>query len=43
MADRIKQMRLGLYERLLILGTPGSWEHIINQIGMFSYTGLNGK
>ena len=43
MADRIKQMRAGLYERLLRLGTPGNWEHIVNQIGMFSYTGLNGK
>ena len=21
--------------------TPGSWEHITNQIGMFSYTGLS--
>ncbi|XP_012284106.1 probable aspartate aminotransferase, cytoplasmic [Orussus abietinus] len=41
MAERIKGMRAGLYERLLKLGTPGTWEHIINQIGMFSYTGLN--
>ncbi|XP_033214547.1 aspartate aminotransferase, cytoplasmic [Belonocnema kinseyi] len=41
MSDRIKTMRSGLYERLLKLGTPGSWEHIVNQIGMFSYTGLN--
>lgn len=41
MSDRIKQMRSGLYERLLRLGTPGTWEHIVNQIGMFSYTGLN--
>ncbi|XP_046422966.1 aspartate aminotransferase, cytoplasmic [Neodiprion fabricii] len=41
MSGRIKDMRKGLYERLQRLGTPGTWEHIIKQIGMFSYTGLN--
>ncbi|CAK9824399.1 Aspartate aminotransferase, cytoplasmic [Anthophora retusa] len=40
MSNRIKQMRTSLYERLIQLGTPGSWEHITTQIGMFSYTGL---
>ncbi|XP_031842692.1 glutamate oxaloacetate transaminase 1 [Nomia melanderi] len=40
MSGRIKEMRQSLYERLVRLGTPGSWEHITNQIGMFSYTGL---
>lgn len=24
-----------------VLGTPGNWEHIIKQIGMFTFTGLN--
>lgn len=43
MSGRIKEMRAGLYERLQRLGTPGTWEHITKQIGMFSYTGLNGK
>jgi aspartate aminotransferase len=43
MADRIKRMRSGLKDRLLQLGTPGTWEHITEQIGMFSYTGLNEK
>jgi aspartate aminotransferase len=43
MSGRIKKMREGLYERLLKLKTPGNWEHIINQIGMFSYTGLLGN
>lgn len=43
MSGRIKEMRTSLYERLVQLGTPGSWEHIIQQIGMFSYTGLSGK
>ena len=40
MSGRIKEMRKCLYERLIRLGTPGSWEHITKQIGMFSYTGL---
>jgi len=43
MSDRIKRMRTGLKDRLLQLGTPGTWEHITDQIGMFSYTGLNEK
>ena len=43
MSGRIKEMRKGLHERLLKLKTPGSWVHIVNQIGMFSYTGLNGN
>lgn len=43
MSGRIKEMRKALYEKLLKLQTPGKWEHIINQIGMFSYTGLSGK
>lgn len=42
MSSRIKQMRVGLHHRLLELGTPGTWDHIIQQIGMFSYTGLIG-
>merc|ERR1712123_314311 len=41
MADRIINMRKGLRERLEQLGTPGSWNHITDQIGMFSYTGLS--
>ncbi|XP_012061114.1 PREDICTED: LOW QUALITY PROTEIN: probable aspartate aminotransferase, cytoplasmic [Atta cephalotes] len=43
MSRRIKQMRIGLYHRLLKLDTPGTWDHIIQQIGMFSYTGLTEK
>jgi len=41
MADRIINMRKGLRERLEKLGTPGNWNHITDQIGMFSYTGLS--
>ncbi|XP_020284658.1 probable aspartate aminotransferase, cytoplasmic [Pseudomyrmex gracilis] len=40
MSSRIRDMRQGLRERLLKLGTPGTWDHITQQIGMFSYTGL---
>jgi len=41
MSDRIKRMRQELYNAIKNNGTPGTWEHIINQIGMFSYTGLS--
>lgn len=40
MAGRIIDMRKALYTRLTELETPGTWEHIVTQIGMFSYTGL---
>ena len=40
MADRVIAMRKGLRERLENLGTPGTWNHITDQIGMFSYTGF---
>jgi len=40
MADRIMSMRTALRERLETLKTPGKWDHITAQIGMFSYTGL---
>jgi len=41
MANRIIDMRAGLRERIEKLGTPGTWNHITDQIGMFSYTGLS--
>ncbi|KAF7284028.1 glutamate oxaloacetate transaminase 1 [Rhynchophorus ferrugineus] len=41
MSSRIIEMRKRLREELERLGTPGSWNHITDQIGMFSYTGLN--
>ncbi|KAL7752265.1 ribosomal RNA processing protein [Sorochytrium milnesiophthora] len=41
MSSRIKLMRQMLFDALQALGTPGSWNHILDQIGMFSYTGLN--
>merc|ERR1711909_120650 len=41
MAGRIIAMRKGLRDKLEALGTPGTWNHITDQIGMFSFTGLN--
>jgi aspartate aminotransferase len=38
---RIARMRSLLRDALVARGTPGSWEHITRQIGMFSYTGLD--
>nr|CAD7464091.1 unnamed protein product [Timema tahoe] len=43
MAKRVKKVRYELQERLESLGTPGNWNHITQQIGMFSYTGLTPK
>ncbi|KAL1930692.1 hypothetical protein VTP01DRAFT_10854 [Rhizomucor pusillus] len=40
MSNRIISMRKALYDRLIELGTPGTWNHITDQIGMFSFTGL---
>jgi len=41
MSDRIVKMRHMLRTRLEELKTPGTWNHITDQIGMFSYTGLS--
>ncbi|KAF6830004.1 aspartate aminotransferase [Colletotrichum plurivorum] len=41
MNARIRSMRAALVEELDRLGTPGSWRHIVEQVGMFSYTGLS--
>jgi aspartate aminotransferase, cytoplasmic len=43
MSSRIIKMRQLLFDNLVKLGTPGTWTHITQQIGMFSYTGLNGE
>lgn len=40
MSSRIREMRVALRRYLERIGTPGSWKHITEQIGMFSYTGL---
>ncbi|XP_075077750.1 aspartate aminotransferase, cytoplasmic isoform X1 [Nicotiana tabacum] len=41
MADRIISMRQQLFDALQARGTAGDWSHIIKQIGMFTFTGLN--
>ena len=43
MSGRIIAMRKALKSELDRLDTPGSWEHITGQIGMFSFTGLTEK
>jgi len=40
MVDRILLMRSSIRSTLEKLGTPGTWRHVTDQIGMFSYTGL---
>ena len=40
MAERIIAMREALHQHLVRLKTPGNWDHITSQIGMFSFTGL---
>lgn len=41
MSGRIISMRKALRGKLEELGTPGQWNHITDQIGMFSFTGLS--
>ncbi|KAI0597549.1 aspartate aminotransferase [Biscogniauxia sp. FL1348] len=41
MSSRIRSMREALLAELKRRGTPGEWDHVVSQIGMFSYTGLN--
>lgn len=43
MSSRILEMRAALRQNIEKLGTPGKWTHITEQIGMFSYTGLNAQ
>ncbi|XP_074576689.1 aspartate aminotransferase, cytoplasmic [Curcuma longa] len=43
MANRIISMRQQLFNALSARGTPGDWSHIIKQIGMFTFTGLNNE
>ncbi|RGP73198.1 aspartate cytoplasmic [Fusarium longipes] len=41
MSLRIKSMRQRLFDELLRIETPGDWSHIVNQTGMFGYTGIS--
>jgi aspartate/tyrosine/aromatic aminotransferase len=40
MSDRIVDMRQELRKAVEAKGTPGTWNHITDQIGMFTFTGL---
>jgi len=42
-AQRVIDMRLALRNELVAIGTPGTWDHITSQIGMFSFTGISKK
>merc|ERR1719343_1903988 len=41
MAERVLEVRSMLRTGLEKKGTPGKWNHITDQIGMFSFTGLS--
>jgi aspartate/tyrosine/aromatic aminotransferase len=38
--ERLNSVRVKLYDSLVKNGTPGNWDHIKKQFGMFCYTGL---
>ena len=40
MANRILEMRSALHVALTKRKTPGTWDHVINQIGMFTFLGI---
>jgi len=40
MSQRIVDMRNALRGAIEAKGTPGTWNHVTDQIGMFTYTGL---
>jgi len=41
MSGRMFDMRQGLYSKIIQSGSKHNWKHIVDQIGMFAYTGLN--
>lgn len=41
MSGRMFEMRHGLVNKLKDIGNEHNWQHVIDQIGMFAYTGLN--
>ncbi len=40
MAGRIKSMRAQLLQALKDVDAPGTWDHVVDQIGMFSFLGV---
>ncbi|KAG7243879.1 hypothetical protein INR49_006034 [Caranx melampygus] len=43
MVERCKLIRGVLKEKLRLLGTPGCWDHLTQQVGLFCCTGLNAQ
>ena len=43
MVERGILVRERLREKLRLLGCPGSWDHLIQQGGLYCCTGLNGE
>lgn len=41
MAGRIIEMRKQLLQALKEVGVPGTWDHVVHQIGMFSFLGVS--
>lgn len=41
MSGRMADMRQGIFQKLKEQGSTHSWQHILDQIGMFAYTGLS--
>ena len=41
MATRLNEVRKDLYDQLVAANVKGTWDHVIKQRGMFSYTGLS--
>lgn len=42
-SNRVKSMRSALYNAMQDLRTPGDWTFLLNQVGMFSYTGFSSE
>ncbi|KAI9040663.1 aromatic-amino-acid aminotransferase [Aspergillus affinis] len=40
MSSRIRAMRTSLYDHLNQSGAPGTWDHLVQQSGMFGFLGL---
>lgn len=43
MADRIQTMRSRLVESLKEVGSTHDWSHVVEQIGMFAFTGMSAE
>ena len=43
MSNRVQIMRKLLYQKLNINEAPGTWEHVLNSVGLFFLSGLNGN